>query len=317
MRLHLRPWITACPTLGLLLMLSLPASSNEQGTPVQLKEKAPFERLVDTLATADAAQRQDFAWIALSEIAHAYELELMESKQETLSSEKRLRKLIRWRKGIRGFIEQLHALIERLPTLTEIEIQPAAAGPSILFIGNNPVVLSGPENGMAKFMERRIIDSYCSLYDCSALDEQPEPQPDDEQQLVGRGKWIFEHHRQARYETPDNLVFVFSDLAERSKKQEACDRIAEELRMLASAIRRAKRAGYPIDWSSLVIEPLNGNSKSHVLLNTNGDYLQLELPSLLGGELLDEETVHWTRKKSNGESAPETVIDMKRILNLT
>ncbi|MET0087900.1 MAG: hypothetical protein ABW082_15450 [Sedimenticola sp.] len=299
---------------ALFLAAPLSVSAMQSQQPVNAANLSPYTKLTRSVADADPLQRQDFAWIALSEIAHAYEQELKNSDLEQPNSRKRVLKLARWRKGIRSFIEQLHGHIDLLQRAEDVQLQADGSGPAILFIDDNPVVLSGPENGMAKLMEQRIIDSYCSLHDCSTLQKAPEPPKLDEGPIAG-GKWIFQHGRFARYETPDNLVFVFRSLDGRSEKQQACENIASELRQLAAAIRQAKRAGHRIDWSMLTVQPLENNSKSHVLLNGNGDYLQLKLPYLQRSQLLDENLVLWTKKRSSGDSTPATFINTDRFLN--
>ncbi len=271
-------------------------------TPAQAAENAltrqqdKFHRLATAVALADDGQRQDFAWIAIAEVTRAYEQEFSQSQDEALGKAKAQRKLARWRKGTRSFIEQLHQIQALLGNPAEIDIHGDVAGPPVLFINDNPIVISGPGNGMQRLLEQRIIDTYCELHDCTEIFAEPEP-PAIVPEPVEPGGWSLGSNRRPRYETPDGLVFLFSNLQERNQKQKMCETLGVELRRLVAGLRNAERAGYPIEWQQLQINSLELSDNDHLLLNRQGDYLPVALPVLERTGLVQGEAMEWIQQR--------------------
>ena len=206
------------------------------------------------------------------------------------------RKLARWRKGTRTFIEQLHELQALLSTAAEIEIHGDVAGPPVLFINDNPIVISGPGNGMQRLLEQRIIDTYCELHDCREIFAKPEP-PAIAPEPVEPGGWSLGGNRRPRYETPDGLVFLFTDIGQRNGKQMMCESLATELRRLVAGLRNAERAGYAIEWQHLAIHSMELSGNDQLLLNRQGDYLPVALPALERTGLIQKEALQWIQQR--------------------
>ena len=285
-----------CTRLPTLLLAASLCISTQAADNALSKERDKFHRLATAVARSDPGQRQDFAWIAIAEVTRAYEQEFSQSQDESLSKARAQRKLARWRKGTRTFIEQLHELQALLSTAAEIEIHGDVAGPPVLFINDNPIVISGPGNGMQRLLEQRIIDTYCELHDCREIFAKPEP-PAIVPEPVGPGGWSLGSNRRPRYETPDGLVFLFTDLQERNQKQKMCETLGVELRRLIAGLHNAQRAGYAIEWQHLAINSLERSDNDHLLLNQQGDYLPVALPTLERTGLIHGEALRWIQQR--------------------
>jgi len=266
----------------LLLLSAAPIWASLGGTEDEIvsdKGGDNFSRLVQLVAESGADARQDFTWIALSELAAAYEIVFTNSRMEMPKAKKARAKLVSWRNGTRRFISELHNLIDRLGGSMEIQMQAEEAGPPVIYIDGEPVVISGPEIGSARLMEKRIIDTYCTMYDCSELSRPAEQQTTGGITPVG-GIWTLRNFGKASYQTPDGLIFTFSGMSGRNLKQEICEQIAAEMRGLVSGLRDAIHAGHSIDWKHLEIQPLAASRGHRILFSRTGEYLRMDLPAL-------------------------------------
>lgn len=308
-RLGIRAWLLllCAAYLGLTSIV-------RAGNAVELRRQNPFSQLAGMVAESGIAERQDFAWIAVSEVINAYEKALQESGREMPTRPEARVKLARWRRGTRDFSRQLYPLLDYLRLAPDIQIQVGGVGPTVLFIGNHPVVISGPEISSARQMEGRIIDTYCGLHDCPELLLTSQT-PATVLPHVGRGSWVLANRQPVRYETPDGLSFVFSNLTARDDKQRACERIARELRTLTTGLSDAQRAGYRIEWERVAIRSLPGRSGSHVQFNGEGDYLLLDLPLLEQAALLDGGALAWVESRMRGKEARKRFTRMERLLS--
>jgi hypothetical protein len=294
--------------LLLAIALLLPCSESLSG-----KAGNTFSRLVQIVADSGENAQQDFAWIALAELIAAYEKVYLSSRSERPREKKSREKLISWRSGTQSYISQLHSLLDRLPGSVELQLQVEAAGPPIIVIDGNPVVISGPEIGSAMLMEKRIIDTYCAMYDCSELDDIAE-QRSAVVTTAGRGVWNLRKFGKASYETPDGLVFTFSGISGRKLKQQICEALALELRGLASGLRDAVNAGYAVDWNSLEIQTLAGSRGHKVLFNSAGEYIRMEIPELAQLGALPSGLLAWIKQRTTEEEPTEVEIFADRLL---
>ena len=266
-----------------------------------------FSRLAQIVAEAGENAKQDFSWIAISELTAAYEKVYLSSRGENPQERRAREKLFSWRSGTRSYLAMLHRLLERLPGSTELQIQASEAGPPIIYIDREPVVISGPDIGSVRFMEKRIVDTYCALYDGSEL-ATPSGQQSDAVIPSGAGIWTLKRIGSASYTTPDGLVFVFSGVTGRSLKQQRCEAIAAEMRGVVAGLRDAADAGHLIQWSSLEIRLLAGGRGHRVRFNSAGEYLRAELPLLARIAPLQPLVFSWIKQRTIDERPIEIEI---------
>lgn len=263
-----------------------------------------FSRLVQIVAESGENEQQDFSWIALSELTAAYERVFMDSRTETPKEKRSRDKLISWRNGTRRYISELHDLLDRLPGSVEIQLQAETVGPPVIYIDGKPTIISGPDIGSADLMEKRIIDTYCAMYDCSELPtsagQQPEAAP-----TPGGGSWSLRNVGQASYVTPDGLIFTFSGVSERKEKQRICEAFASEIRNLAAGLRGALDAGHVIHWDRIEIQPLTGSRGHRIQFNRSGESLRMELPLLARIGAPAAEMLAWIKQRATGGESGE------------
>jgi hypothetical protein len=314
---HHRPVFLTLLFAGLFSALPLQAAK-EIRIDASSRKTTPFLQLAEQITGAGDGQRRDFAWIAVSEVAAAYQEVLDRSTEQMPDTLKKERKLYRWRAGTRRFIEELHFMLSQLGSAREVHIQVPPTGTVIVFADEKPIAISGPEIGAARLMENRIIDSYCGVHDCSFLNQEPTketpratPKP-----KVPPGSWSFDQYGNISFHTEDGIEFLFSSSGDRRRKQRICNSLAAELRILADGLRKTRRAGHSIVWEKLQVEPLAGSSKSRVLLNGAGEYLSLPLPYLEQSTVLREGGLAWIRAQIMGKPIAVSFLRSDRFARL-
>lgn len=297
---YLLPFIVSLPCLA----IPVPGSCSE----VDMADQFPdtFFALARSLANGDEMERRDFAWISVSEITRAYKQAADDSHAELPGNSRSRAKLTRWRRATREFADELAVLLGQVDTADDIRVITELSGTVTVLVDNRPVSISGPQLAASRFLQQRIVDTYCKIHDCSKLmvDTRTEPAPIPK---VEPGSWTLNINRGSRYQTPDNLVFLFRDLKSRTEKQEFCQRVAHELRVLATELDAARQAGYPLDWNLLKIHAQTGQEYALVMLNENEDYLRLALPLLGNSGMLTHEVLDWVRVRSTVQT-PESVV---------
>lgn len=296
-----------------LLLLPCPMMAGE----LAVSQPAPgsdFRTLAARVALADRLARYDFATITLSQLITDYETSYRESALEQHSKPKAQRKLARWRRESRFFIDQLKARLAGINQQSHIEISVDQTGSLVLFIDNTPIVISGPEIGKVGQMEQQVVERFCTLHDCARYrDTEPQPGKRPAARRV-RGNWLLQSHQGAIYTTGDGLSFVFSSLDGRVEKQARCEAVAQDLRLLVAGLADAQRAGYTIDWEQLRLATLHDGITRQAVINNSGDYLNLKL-TILGGQLnLDEPLLEWVKRQVTGEPAKAIIADAERLL---
>lgn len=308
---------TSIPTIWFLLVVVVLAIATLDALAAEALAKRQsqdvFLKLAKTLSVSGDIQRRDFVWIAVSELTSAYEKVLEDSASAKTKNQEARYKLIRWRRATRAFVIELQTLLDLLRTSAEVQVYGDAAGFVTVFINNRPVVISGPKLNASQQMEHRIVEAYCELHDCEELFVTSPVQTIDSE-WFSKGTWIFKQGQTPHYETSDGLVFLFSSLSGRIEKQQVCERVANELRVLVADLRDAKRAGIVIDWDLLEVQPLADSGASYVPLNKEGDYLSQNLPYLEITKLLEQDALAWVRKMVEGEKYASIIIYADRLM---
>lgn len=301
--------------LAATLML-LPCAGQATAGKLAIAQAPPgssFRILAARVALSDRLERFDFASITLNELIADYETSYRESAREQHTEPKAQRKLARWRRESRSFIDQLKAQFASMGEQSHVEIEADQTGSLVLFIDNTPIVISGPEIGRAGQMEQRIVDRFCLLHDCARYRDTPAPPPRPEIRSV-RGGWLLQHRQGATYATRDGLSFVFRTLDNRAEKQAGCEAIARDLRLLVASLQDAQRAGYSIDWERLTIATLHDGIIEQVVINGAGDYLNMDLSFFGSQRGLDQPFLGWARKQVAGEPASIVISNAEQLI---
>lgn len=231
--------------------------------------------LAGHLARLGEAASWDFASITLDALQQAYREELDDAARERPSTPERRAKLARWQRATAELAAQIRAARLRLLDGARFSVYADPQHQVLIVIDGRPIAVSGPRPAADRLIEDRVIAQFCAFNDCSPLKavEAPTPRVD-----VATGTWILGQNVPPTFEVYRVMRCEFDAIAQRDRKAQACRQAADEAIELASALQRAQRQGYRIDWDWLSGRPPSSTAGQLVV---NGDGAYLDLPGAM------------------------------------
>jgi len=265
------------------------------------------------LSDADPYQRLEFAQITLDGLIDAYHQELDTAMVERPSTQARRLKLARWKQATRAMLSELDGARVRLSESADVAIMVDSARQVILFIDNEPVIVTASRPELEKRIAQSVVEQFCAFNDCSFLDA-ARTRPAQRADFVS-GTWNLSGLGRPVYETGRNLHCAFSDLTERGRKAMLCTRLLDQLIELRGALVQARLGGYRIDWRFMAVSRPESRDETVLRINDSGAFLRLALPLLPRLALKDwEAAVGWLRKTTEGGPATLMVSQADQLL---
>jgi hypothetical protein len=267
------------------------------------------------LKDAPAPLRAEFAAAALTEMIADYRQEAERARAE-LRRQSADRDLPRWSRAVDSMVADLQQLADSIAPDTPVFVSALHANAVYLVVDGSPVLLTGPRSAERGSLEERVVQRFCSRNDCSLLLEEdrvetPPPVKPEEPPV-----WRFGDAAGPTCVTGDGLEFQFRNTSGLNEKREACDRIVAELNTLAAALALQADSGTAVEWNSLSIRPFSGADVQSVVLNNDGDFLLLPVPSLAESPELFRLVLPWVAAKVDGRRYNLVVLNMERLLGM-
>ena len=285
-----------------------PAMSEEPAT-----AGMSLNRLAMSLAEAPEPLRTDLAYAAISELAAAYAQEA-ERAQRDPRYRAGDRELRRWAAAVQRMASELATLAETVSVATPVEIRIGPGNHLYLIVEGRPVLLDGPRPGQQRDLEQRVVERFCSLNLCDQHMDAFASQSATPGLRDAPPVWSFSQRAGPSCVTADGLEFQFRDTQNLSAKRQACAQVVAELNLLASEIRGQQDLGVRIDWNALSIRRLPGPFPHRVILNTEGQHLQLSLPALAANPDIFSLVRPWLAARVTGGDYHLVVINAERLL---
>lgn len=275
-------------------------------------------RLAERVNNGDEFDRVDFAWVAIAEMATSFEAAAERSKQARAKNEYARRKLQRWRSSTRAYAQHLRQQLAAIQQGAPVSVHVQAPSTLVVLTNGQPTVINGPQAADQGELARQILLNYCSLHDCHEQQILEQAQSADRTDPIEHpdGQWSFGQGLSPSYETPDGLVFEFQRMEHREAAQAACDRLAGELRLLASRLRQLHQAGTPVAWHRLRILSAGGSEQHRVLINDAGRSLLMTLPDLYLAQDLMREAAPWLEARAEGTTERQVFPRAERFTRL-
>jgi hypothetical protein len=272
-----------------------------------------FKQLAMAVSDAPAAVRSEFAVAAVSEMVLAFDSAADRARQDVRDRAPG-RSPARWAAAVDGYAADLVAILNRLTADTPIDISIGAENDVSLNIDGTPVMVSFPQTLQQAEFEQRVIQRFCSYYQCEDLIADyravhPSPPID-----ASTPRWSFSEKAGPVCATDDGLIFQFQDTLMLAQKRQACERIVAELNALALTIAENRAAGVAIDWGGLSIHSLPGENQHQVELDGAGGYIRMSLPALAASKRLFELVRPWLAAKVKGNSIRQVVVNADRLM---
>jgi hypothetical protein len=294
------------PVLLLAGWLMLPALAGAQAE----IEPAPGYRLgqlATRIANGPAPLQVDLARIALTELSEVYTQEADRAQQDS-RHRSAAKNLYGWVAGVRRLAQDYATLANSVTEDTPIQLSIGPDHNLHLFVAGQLVVISTPRMNEQTAFEQRIVAQFCQLNRCEGLVEEPARFVAAERSSPA-ARWEFGDRTGPSCKNGAGLAFQFANMINLADKRAACDSAMDELHRLAMAIARETASGIRVDWGAVAIYNRPEPDQQKVVLNGNGDVVQLSLPFLAEHTQLFNLVRPWLSANIQGEHYSLVVIN--------
>jgi hypothetical protein len=286
-------------------LLATPASA----APVRgLQPALRLTALATRLADGPPPLQADLARIALQTLSEVYAEEAQRAQQD-LRNQRRDHDLPGWIAGVQRLAQEYAALAERITPDTPVRLSVGPDHSLHLVVDGQLVVVSSPRMNEQAAFEQDILRQFCTLNRCDDLVEAPvaTAAPDTDTPLPVH--WTFSDHAGPSCSSGDGLEFQFRNLRNLARKRTACASALVELHRLAAAIAHEISMGVHMDWEALAIYSRPEPDQQKVVLNHDGESLQLSLPFLSVHPELLPLVIPWLDASVRGQHYPLVLIN--------
>ncbi|HAN67057.1 MAG TPA: hypothetical protein DD808_15785 [Halieaceae bacterium] len=279
----------AMPVYLLLVLLSCMLSVHASDAPAP--ESSRFYRLAERLDSSDNVARQQFADIALLELAEVLLAEAALARRQATAEGAAVPRLLGWAVAVEQYADDVLRLQRAVQASETVQLLSSPLADLGITAGSLSVMLSHPRREQQDVLEARIASAFCARNDCAGLlsvgpaqlAAAPEPIPVIPQ--VAQPAWSFTRdgnvceQRGLRVEFPAPTGRAGGRLID---ERTLCQQLFTELDSLALELRWQLRQGVALEWSAMVSTSLPQRTDHAVLLNSAGDTLLIALPLLHG-----------------------------------
>ncbi len=251
-------------------------------------------------AQADSALKYDFSYLALLEMYNSYQHELYVSLEKQPGNLKKQAKLRHWRYAVQSYLKNLDHIFFQLDSGKPWDFWVNQQDKIIILIeGEQPVIISGPNNGANQQIESNIVEIFCRQYDCQPYFRQTETEMDkaalaNKNKLLSQkpailpaidaqssGLWSLKSNSQVYFISSNGIIFSFLTIKNRSSKENWALEIANEFDLLLSQFKTIQKKGFIIHWPSIKLEDLPVTDRAYkLIINNNNDFIKINIPLL-------------------------------------
>jgi hypothetical protein len=253
---------------------------------------AEIHLLAKRLQDAPVALRSDFALAVLSELIPAYRQEASRARSEFRRAST-AGDAPRWASAVDALVRDMQRLLDGLLPETPVQVSAQDAETLYVIVDGSPVLLAGPRVNEKARLEQRVLERFCSRNDCHDLmgDRQSERSPAAYPESAAL--WRFNDPAGPVCASGDGLELQFRDDSNLQEKRTACTALLAELNVLETQLRGMVGSGKTVDWNRLAIQPTAGSELQRIVVNGEGDYVLMSLPTLERAHRLFVQVLPW------------------------
>jgi hypothetical protein len=303
----------------LLLVLGMsPVQALARGTVSGAPDGQPLlVQIAMVIEDSPLPMRRDFAWLAMSEMANMYTEEANRARLETRHTA-RARDTARWAASVDAYAARIKAMADSITDATPVEISIGAGGSVNLFVGGEPVIVTGVFTGQQAAYEQQVIEQFCVLYLCERLLTEFELSVPDTKVIAKKRRrnaayWSFSEYAGPVCMTDDGLEFQFREMSGIIQKRAVCSQIVAELYDLVYVLARKHKQGIMVDWGALEINPIAGSEGHQVVLNSSDD-IRIPLPGLAASKDLFRVVRPWLAARAKGQEFHLVVLNAGHLM---
>ena len=116
---------------------------------------------------------------------------------------------------------------------------------------------------------------------------------EDQRKITINADWSLEEDKRPEFITRSGLHFIFENIKNRGKKQALCLELSTDLTLILETLKEIHQKGMIIDWETLRLEPVTGESKFKLIINKYGDAILFKFKKLTTLDELPEKIIKW------------------------
>lgn len=301
--------------ISLLILLVYPVISN--AGEINLT-RSKLIQLAQHLQVADPELKYEFSRIALLETYYTYQDEIERAKTSIPDNPQKQKKVRYWRYATQAYLDKLDQLFFLIDSGGTLDFYISPQFKLILLVSGKPIIISGPNGGANRKIEKNVVEQFCQSYDCREYFEKPKQKTQTfvENTLNSNlydtitGSWSVNKDMKAQFTTTNGIVFQFDSIKKRTKKELWALSIANEMVTISEQLKIVQERNQFIQWEVLSLHDLPFTDNAYkLLLNEKGDFLKVQL-SLLGiKKTLFEHLKLWLRTQFKNPSNARVVIE--------
>lgn len=267
-----------------------------------------YDGLVDGLAQADEDARRRYADVALGALIDSYAAEVTAGDGRGVATP--------WQRGTRDFVARLERVRAQLQAGASLSVVREARHAVRLIVDAEQVMVSAARPDRQADFEADIARALCERESCAG----PEAATVDEVVIARerelRGEWSLADRAPPLYAQEDGLHCVFEDMRHLRLKQQACEALTRELRLLEEALRAVFQHGERVDWQALAVKSREGGGaagRGRVSYAASGRYFELDLPLLAVAPDVVHGAIPWLQTRLRGQPAVYVITAPERL----
>lgn len=295
------------------LALSFISVTSQAASEINLT-RSRLIQLAHSIETADSGRKYDFLHIALEQMYNAYAVEAEKASGNIPDNAKKRAKVFRWQFSSYRYLDSIESAIVLLDGQENPDFFISPQNKIIvLFNDQPPVIITGPNNGANKLIEKNIVDEFCLLYDCVDYFKKTEQQaikqnntPDTEL----TGSWMIKRNFKGAFVSDAGITFNFDNLKKRHDKEQWMNSVYQELLLILGSLKNAKTRSYAINWQILTLRPLPvTDNASKLIINSEQHFLKVNTPLLVTRPELFAQLKNWLKARFNHNKPLPAIIE--------
>lgn len=236
-----------------------------------------LQQVLDKLSN-DPERMSMLARIALDEMMRIYDTELDRVERELRNNPGGSAERYTWYRGALQTRNDLGRIRQSLTEFMVIDVVAEAGGNTRLIVDGESVMIDSPRLTGKYELEEHIAEQMCEAFDCAR--QSGERQAQTGRQTASSGNWSFSDRHAPTYDYSSGVQCAFQDSMHLQLKKQACERMLAELNLLLEGLNDIRERGEFVDWQGLKILPTGGGSSHRVIIDRQGDYIELPLSGL-------------------------------------
>ncbi|ROS04948.1 hypothetical protein EDC56_0465 [Sinobacterium caligoides] len=268
-----------------------------------------YSQLVSNLNGYSLEQRADFIHIALNHLADSFHRQAQRARMAAKDNSPKSKRARRWAASVDRYANNLTAQANTLDREKVIQISINRDNNAQIRVGEHAILITSPNPKDQGRLERAIAEQFCKLHNCDVgVIYDPLTQLDRQTKT----RWSFQEYGPA-CRSDEGILLQFSTLKQLGQKRKVCQQVSSELLNVAHTLKQLQNQGSTIIPELLSIRNRTLEGEVTIIINQQGQSIQLLLPSLSLTPTLFMLAKPWLRARLQNREASLLIEDAEKL----